>query len=113
MWLLFDPNVVLKVVQSYKEICIVCLNEMLVWNGTDSLLWKNQFAISKLNVLDAQFSSPNYFTLLPYSKTKESRELITVLASARGSFADIQQGRTVKAGVRWSTEFSHSHFLGK
>lgn len=91
-WLLFDPNVVLKVVQSYKELCMLYLNEMLVWNCTDSLLWKNQFAISKLNVLDAQFSSPNYFMFFPYSKTKGSWELITVLASAHGSFADILSG---------------------
>lgn len=87
-WLLFDPSIVLKVVQSYKELCMLYPNEMLVWNCTDSLLWKNQFAISKLNVLDAQFSSPKYFMFFPYGKTKGSWELITAVASARGSFAD-------------------------
>lgn len=69
-WLFFDPSAVLKVVQSYKELCMLCLNEMLVWNWTDSLLWKNQFAISNWMYLMLNLAHPTISRLFPVVKQK-------------------------------------------
>lgn len=69
-WLFFDPNAVLKVVQSYKELCMLCLNEMLVWNCTDSLLWKNQFAISNWMYLMLNLVHPTISRSFPVVKQR-------------------------------------------